>query len=161
MDLQIVNNFHKKIESENVEIVERKGIGHPDSLADLVAETFSNKYSQYCLKEFGVVLNHWVDKIVLSGGMAQVSFGKSKIVKPIAAYLFGKVTPGIGKKSIDVIKIFKESVSDVFISVFKDNNILKNINYIVDTNNGIGLDHPKEFYAPWRVPISLDTPSTL
>jgi S-adenosylmethionine synthetase len=46
------------IERRAFEAVERKGIGHPDSLADLIAETFSNLYSRHCLREFGSIANH-------------------------------------------------------------------------------------------------------
>ena len=38
---------------------ERKGIGHPDSLADLVADSFSRRYSAFCRDQFGAVPNHW------------------------------------------------------------------------------------------------------
>uniref|UniRef100_UPI000ABB2C6C methionine adenosyltransferase n=1 Tax=Nocardiopsis alborubida TaxID=146802 RepID=UPI000ABB2C6C len=46
-------------------VVERKGIGHPDSLADLIAEEFSRRYSLHGLDRFGAVPNHWVDKVAL------------------------------------------------------------------------------------------------
>lgn len=151
MQIHIINKFNKSIEDEVVEMVERKGIGHPDSLADLIAESFSNQYSQHCLKRFGVILNHSSDKVVLSGGKANISFGKSIILKPIKIYLFGKVTRGVGKEKIDVMKIFQKSVQDVFISIFKSKDILKNIKCILDFNDGIGLDHLKEFYDPKNI----------
>lgn len=37
-------------------IVERKGWGHPDTLADHLAERLSRVYSRYTLAKFGVVL---------------------------------------------------------------------------------------------------------
>lgn len=150
MHIQIVKNYDKRIENEIVEMVERKGIGHPDSLADMIAETFSCRYSQYCLKMFGVVLNHWVDKVVLSGAKSEVSFGKAKVLKPINAYLFGKVTFGAGKDRIDILKIFRESVAEVLANVFGDNGMLKKVNYVVDVNDGVGMDHSKGFYNPAR-----------
>jgi S-adenosylmethionine synthetase len=36
-----------------VEIVERKGIGHPDSLCDGIAERISREYSAWCLDNLG------------------------------------------------------------------------------------------------------------
>jgi len=66
--------------SHNIyDIVERKGVGHPDTLADLIAEEFSNTYSKYCLKHFGVILNHWADKVVLSGGISELDYGSKKL----------------------------------------------------------------------------------
>ena len=40
------------IDDQEIEIVERKGLGHPDTLADGVADAISYKYSNYCLKNF-------------------------------------------------------------------------------------------------------------
>ncbi|MET7278839.1 methionine adenosyltransferase [Kribbella sp. NPDC005582] len=44
-------------------IVERKGIGHPDTLADHLAERLSRAYSRYTLDHFGAVLHHNFDKL--------------------------------------------------------------------------------------------------
>uniref|UniRef100_A8LZA0 S-adenosylmethionine synthetase-like protein n=1 Tax=Salinispora arenicola (strain CNS-205) TaxID=391037 RepID=A8LZA0_SALAI len=47
------------------DVAERKGVGHPDSLADLLADAFSQRYSSWCLREFGAIPNHWMDKVNL------------------------------------------------------------------------------------------------
>ncbi|MEJ8650769.1 methionine adenosyltransferase [Streptomyces sp. MS1.AVA.3] len=47
-------------------IVERKGLGHPDTLADHLAERLSQIYSQYTASRFGAVLHHNFDKLALS-----------------------------------------------------------------------------------------------
>jgi S-adenosylmethionine synthetase len=151
MNIKIINDFNKNIEKEDVEMVERKGIGHPDSLADLIAETFSNKYSRYCIKNFGVILNHWADKVLISGAKSEINFGNARILKPVNIYLFGKATNRFGKHTINISNIFKESVEEVFTSVFKNSNMLKHIRYIVDINDGIGMDHSKEFYNPTSI----------
>jgi S-adenosylmethionine synthetase len=57
-----------------VEVVERKGAGHPDTLADGVAEAISRAYSRYCLDGFGAILHHNTDKTSLLGGAAHVRF---------------------------------------------------------------------------------------
>ena len=51
MELQIVNDY-KDPESRNIEIVERKGIGHPDTIADKLAFECSRVYSKYCMEHF-------------------------------------------------------------------------------------------------------------
>ena len=55
-----------------VEIVERKGLGHPDTLADALAERMSVAYSRHCLERFGAVLHHNLDKLYLRGGHCQI-----------------------------------------------------------------------------------------
>ena len=42
--------------SREVEIVERKGIGHPDSVADGIAESVSRALSKYYIKQYGRIL---------------------------------------------------------------------------------------------------------
>lgn len=130
------------------DVVERKGIGHPDTLADLIAEEFSNRYSKYCLKEFGEILNHWSDKVVLSGGVSQINFGESTIAKPITAYLFGKAVENVGKHKIPIHDLFKKSCEHIFFNIFHDKSILNYLNYVVDTNSGIGKEHVRSFYLP-------------
>ncbi len=68
MDLNFIKSIHCSIDEQEIEIVERKGWGHPDTLADGVANAISYQYANYCLKNFGYILHHNVDKISLLGG---------------------------------------------------------------------------------------------
>src|SRR5688572_9436840 len=81
---------------------ERKGIGHTDSLADLVADVFTQRYARWCLGHFGAIPNHWVDKVNLVGAAADVRFGGFDIRKPVDCYLFGKITDRVGGTAIPV-----------------------------------------------------------
>lgn len=84
------------------EIVERKGLGHPDTLADGIAEAVSAAYSQYCLEHFGMVLHHNVDKISLHGGAARAIFGGGELLDPIRVALQGRMSTCFGTTPIDV-----------------------------------------------------------
>src|SRR5271157_2165233 len=75
-----------------VEFVERKGLGHPDTLCDALAEEFSLSLSRFYLDRFGLILHHNVDKALLWGGQAQPAFGGGKILRPIEIYLSGRAT---------------------------------------------------------------------
>ncbi|MER5424803.1 methionine adenosyltransferase [Streptosporangium roseum] len=66
----------------DMELVERKGAGHPDTLADGVAEAISRAYSAYCLQHFGAILHHNTDKTALLGGAAEVTFGHGHVRIP-------------------------------------------------------------------------------
>ncbi|MDP3661751.1 MAG: methionine adenosyltransferase, partial [bacterium] len=74
------------------EFVERKGIGHPDTLADALAEHLSVEYSNYTLNKFGAVLHHNFDKVGLLGGASSVQFGKGKLTKPIRILINGRAS---------------------------------------------------------------------
>ncbi|MFP3195033.1 MAG: methionine adenosyltransferase, partial [Caldivirga sp.] len=87
-----------------VELVERKGLGHPDYIADSVAEYVSRELSKYYLENFGVILHHNVDKVLVIGGNAQVRFGGGDIIEPIRIIVSGRVTTEV-KSSTGVVKV--------------------------------------------------------
>ena len=74
-----------------VEMVERKGTGHPDTICDAVAEEFSRELSRHDLERFGLILHHNVDKGLLWGGAARPAFGggEAKIAAIVRAHLAG------------------------------------------------------------------------
>ena len=78
--------------SQPVEIVERKGIGHPDTICDALAEELSRTLCQFYLDNFGLILHHNVDKALLWGGTSQPKFGGGKIILPIEIFLAGRAT---------------------------------------------------------------------
>lgn len=131
------------------EVVERKGLGHPDTLADIIANTFSSLYTLYALEHFGGLLNHNVDKVVLAGGTADIGFGEYKQRNPITCYLFGKITNRVGIEYIDVDELFRRSVVKVFDQIF-GNGTTENfqIKTIVAANSGIGAEHLHSYYNP-------------
>lgn len=107
--------FIRKIgptDEQPFEVVERKGIGHPDTLADGVAETVSIEYSRYCLKEFGAVLHHHFDKTVIMGGQAKIDFGIGEMIKPIRLVINGRVSSIFGDKKIDYQEIQKKAAKE-------------------------------------------------
>lgn len=75
-----------------VEIVERKGLGHPDSLADGMAESVSRALCKEYLRKYGQILHHNTDKLQVVGGRSNPVFGGGKITKPIYILLSGRAT---------------------------------------------------------------------
>lgn len=51
--------------NNNYETIERKGLGHPDTISDMLAAKVSQAYSKYTLDHFGVILHHQIDKLHL------------------------------------------------------------------------------------------------
>lgn len=75
-----------------LEMVERKGRGHPDSLCDALAENLSIGLARFYLERFGAILHHNVDKALLLGGAARPAFGGGKLEEPIEIILAGRAT---------------------------------------------------------------------
>ena len=97
-----------------VEIVERKGKGHPDSLIDGASEAVSLGLCKYYLDKFGTILHHNVDKGILVGGRAEARFGGGRVTTPIYLLVAGRATelvPIKGKKvSVPVSDIAVKSI---------------------------------------------------
>jgi len=75
-----------------VELVERKGLGHPDYISDAVAEEASRALSEYYIKRFGRILHHNLDKVLLVGGQASPHFGGGEVIHPIYIIVSGRAT---------------------------------------------------------------------
>lgn len=75
-----------------LEIAERKGLGHPDTICDALAESVSAALSRFYLERFGTILHHNVDKALLCGGVARPAFGGGEVLEPIELYLAGRAT---------------------------------------------------------------------
>ena len=99
-----------------VEIVERKGIGHPDSIIDGACEAVSIALSKYYLDNFDVIFHHNVDKGLLVGGKSEAFFGGGKVIDPIYILVAGRATDKVpvGNKTeeVPVETIAKEAVAN-------------------------------------------------
>jgi len=86
----------------DVEIVERKGRGHPDSLIDGASEAVSRALSRYYLEEFERILHHNVDKGILVGGRSNPYFGGGEILEPIFIMVAGRATSRVKRNGVTV-----------------------------------------------------------
>lgn len=89
--------------------MERKGIGHPDTICDALAEEISAWLCRYYTKRFGMILHHNVDKILLCGGSSRPAFGGGQVVAPLELYLGGRATSEYRGESIPVSEIAIEA----------------------------------------------------
>lgn len=80
------------IERQDVEIVERKGIGHPDSVADGLAESVSRALCKMYLEKYDRILHHNTDEAQIVGGQSAPKFGGGMILEPVYILLVGRAT---------------------------------------------------------------------
>ena len=90
---------------EPVEIVERKGLGHPDTICDALAENLSRNLCRHYLDRFGTILHHNVDKALLCGGSAVPAFGGGQVKVPIDIHLAGRAIAFVGDRSVPIDEI--------------------------------------------------------
>ena len=94
--------------ADQVEIVERKGIGHPDTICDALAEMLSRNLCLEYQRRFGAILHHNVDKALLCGGRAAAAFGGGNVLAPIKLYLAGRAITEVGGEAIPIKEIAVE-----------------------------------------------------
>lgn len=95
-------------------IVERKGWGHPDTLADHLAERLSRAYSRYTMREFGAVLHHNFDKLGLLGGASDVRYGSGRMIDPVRVLVNGRAARSCSGVEIPVEDLITDEVSAFF-----------------------------------------------
>ena len=97
---------------DDVEVVERKGLGHPDTICDALAETLSRDLCREYRRRFGDILHHNVDKALLVGGRAAPALGGGAILAPIDIYLAGRAISEVGGEILPITEIAKESAHE-------------------------------------------------
>jgi S-adenosylmethionine synthetase len=88
------------IEDQPIELVERKGLGHPDSIADGVSESVSRALSRMYLDEYGKILHHNTDETQVVGGASDPKFGGGKVTSPIYMLLVGRATTEVNGEKL-------------------------------------------------------------
>lgn len=97
------------VASQRIEYVERKGIGHPDSLIDGICDATSHALSRAYLEACdNTILHHNVDKGLIIGGASKAGFGTAKITKKIEVIITGRATDNYNGVKIDVNGIAEE-----------------------------------------------------
>jgi S-adenosylmethionine synthetase len=105
----LVEEFAKK--DPRVEVVERKGLGHPDTICDSLMDQVSVNLCDEYLKRSGTILHHNVDKGLLVAGETKTKFGGGRLEKPMLIIFGDRATFADG---VDPNKIAVETAKEWF-----------------------------------------------
>ncbi|MCX6729201.1 MAG: S-adenosylmethionine synthetase [Candidatus Saccharibacteria bacterium] len=97
------------------EVVERKGLGHPDTLVDGIVEATEIAYAKYCRENFGAIPHHNLDKATLVGGLCVQQFGGGDFEQPLKMIFLGRASRTFGSKEIPLDDI-QNSVTKQYLS---------------------------------------------
>lgn len=153
MQISIGGIFNKE-----VEIAERKGIGHPDTICDEISEDISVALSKYYLKYWGYVMHHNVDKALLIGGQSQPAYGGGEVLKPMVFIIAGRATTQIDEKIVPVEDIVFSTASSWFEDHIPHLDVHKDV--IIKSNIRPGSSDLVELFnriAEGRPPLANDT----
>jgi S-adenosylmethionine synthetase len=122
-NVKIERLIGKNIEEVEIEMVERKGAGHPDSMCDNAAENLSRKLSQYYIEHFDTILHHNVDKAALVGGRSEPKFGGGVVTEPIYFALIGRAVCDVirdGKlEKVPIARLAREAIAESIEETFR------------------------------------------
>ena len=100
------------------EVVERKGLGHPDTICDALAERLSAALCRFYLDRFGSILHHNVDKVLLRGGAAAPRFGGGEVTEPIEIYFAGRATASFRGVDVPIADLANQVAREFFRETF-------------------------------------------
>jgi len=144
------------VEDQEVEIVERKGLGHPDSICDGIAERVSRALAQTYLDRFGTVLHYNTDETQLVAGNAAPAFGGGEVLEPIYLLIVGRATKTYEGERVPAETIALEAARDYLEENFPFLDVGNEV--IVDVRLGEGSgDLQTVFGEEGAVPMANDT----
>ncbi len=156
-NISVEKIVHTPIEEQKIEIVERKGIGHPDSLADGIAEAMSRALSREYVKRFGAILHHNTDETQIVAGKSSPRFGGGEVIQPIYVLLVGRATKYFEGEYIPTdriaLKAAKEYIRQHMAHLDPD------VDMVFDVRLGEGSTDLKDVFRRRRgeVPLANDT----
>lgn len=136
-----LSQFVNLEKASKFEAVERKGIGHPDTLCDAIAELASRRYSEAVYKKIGRLPHHYFDKVMLMGGAVDMGLGHGELIQPYRVIFAGKVTRKIGDLELPVTEIITKAAREVLSSTL--------INFDPDRHL-IVMDELRDYQGPCK-----------
>jgi len=124
------------LEKQRIEIVERKGLGHPDYICDAVMDQISIHLSKEYLEKAGAILHHNVDKSLLVAGESEPKFGGGTVKQPMLFVFGDRATSEVDGIKIDVADIATKVAKQWFKQNMRFIDPEKHVKYQVELKPG-------------------------
>ena len=135
------------LEKQRNELVERKCLGHPDSLADGIAESISQALCKTYLEEFGVVLHHNTDQGEVVAGESSPKFGGGRMIRPIFILIDGRATKQFNGVTIPTDAVAVEAATTYIHKILPELNLNRDL--MIDCRLGTGSTDLRDVFKPW------------
>jgi S-adenosylmethionine synthetase len=154
-NIRVEELLQTPVEKQQIELVERKGIGHPDSISDGLAEAMSRALCKEYINKCGTVLHHNTDETQIVAGRSFPKFGGGEVLQPIYILLVGRAT-----KEFEGIELATESTAlqaarrylkSTLVNIDLDRDV------IMDCKLGTGSSDLRDVFKRDRVPVANDT----
>ena len=140
------------VADQGIEIVERKGVGHPDSVCDGVAESVAQALARTYLDRFGTVLHFNTDETQLVAGTAAPAFGGGEVLEPVYLLVVGRATKEYQGERVPTEAMAREYLDETLPHLDVGSDVVVD----VDLGEGSG-DLQTVFGEEEAVPMANDT----
>jgi len=134
----IIINGSKRtpLESQKLEIVERKGLGHPDFMCDAIMDQVSVRLSREYLEKVGAIMHHNADKSLLVAGEVETRFGGGLVKEPMLLIFGDRATFEADGVEIPVKEIAVQTAKEWFRENLRFVDPEKHVQYQVELKPG-------------------------
>ncbi len=124
------------VAEQPLEIVERKGVGHPDHICDAIMNDVSVALSREYLKKYGTVLHHNIDKALLAAGEVRRRFGGGEVKRPMLMVFGDRATYDVDGDPVPVDELAVSTAKKWFRNNIRFVDPEKHVRYQVELARG-------------------------
>ncbi|WP_406660202.1 methionine adenosyltransferase [Methanolobus sp. ZRKC3] len=154
-NIKVEHLMETPVEKQQIELVERKGVGHPDSIADGLAEAVSRALCAEYIKKCGVVLHHNTDETQIVAGRSNPQFGGGEVMQPIYTLLVGRATKEFEGVEIPAEAVALKAAREYLRTTIVDLDLESDM--IVDCKLGTGSSDLRDVFNRDQLPVANDT----
>ena len=133
----LINGLNQTpVEKQQLEIVERKGLGHPDYICDAIMDRISVRLSRAYLEQFGVIMHHNADKSLLVAGEIETKFGGGLVKKPMLLIFGDRATFEVEGTSLPIKEMAIQTAKEWFKNNLRFVDPEKHVRYRVELQPG-------------------------
>ncbi len=136
MGIRVSHLQQLSVAEQPLEIVERKGVGHPDHICDAIMNEVSVALSKEYIKRYGTVLHHNIDKALLAAGEVRRRFGGGEVRRPMLMVFGDRATYEVGGDSVPVDEMAVSTAKKWFKSNLRFVDPEKHVRYQVELAKG-------------------------
>ena len=98
------------VAARRVELVERKGLGHPDTICDSLVEAVAVALNRMYRERTGTILHYNIDKALLVAGQCVMAFGRGELTRPMTLFVGDRATFEADGVALPVEETMREAV---------------------------------------------------
>jgi S-adenosylmethionine synthetase len=98
------------VAARRIELVERKGIGHPDTICDALVEAVAIALNRMYRERTGTILHYNIDKALLAAGQCVKGFGWGEVRRPMTLFVGDRATFEADGQKLPVEATLREAV---------------------------------------------------